>query len=107
MDQQHTAGARKYLKLTKTKYVCEQYTWHIHGTYNITVWGSTVQYSQVIKFRLFFIFTHAPCGNVSQQMDIFSSSSNSFQPLTFCSYLAEKKTQVLFPPVTRDQPDMT
>ena len=51
MDQQHTAGARKYLKLTKTKYVCEQYTWHMHGTYNITVWGSTVQYSQVIKFR--------------------------------------------------------
>ena len=81
-----------------------------HGIYmeHITLkfWGSTVQYSQVIKFRLFFIFTHAPCGNVSQQMDIFSSSSNSFQPLTFCSYLAEK-TQVLFPPVTRDQPDMT
>ena len=56
---------------------------------------STVQYSQVIKFRLFFIFTHAPCGNVSQQMDIFSSSSNSFQPLTFCSYLAEKNTSFI------------
>ena len=70
---------------------------NIHGIYmehmTLQFGPSTVQYSQVIKFRLFFIFTHAPCRNVSQQMDIFSSSSNSFQPLTFCSYLAEK-TQV-------------
>ena len=59
-----------------------------------------VQYSQVIKFRLFFIFTHiVPLRErplwVSQQMDIFSSSSNSFQPLTFCSYLAEKNTSFI------------
>ena len=31
------------------------------------------------------------CGSMSQHMDIFSSPSNSFQSLTFCSYLAEKK----------------
>ena len=54
---------------------------------SLTVWG---EYSTVQSSYLFFIFTHAPCGNVSQKMDIFSS--NSFQPLTFCSYLAEKNT---------------
>ena len=52
-----------------------------------------VQYS-IVKY-LFFTFTHTPCRSVSQQMDIFSSSSNYFQPLTSCSYLAEKNTSFI------------
>ena len=68
-----------------------QMFFHIFFT-SLTVWG---EYSTVQSSYLFFIFTHAPCGSVSQQMDIFSSSSNSFQPLTFCSYLAEKNTSFI------------
>ena len=97
----------QYLKLTKTKFVCEQQTWNIHGTNNITVWGSTVQYNQVIKLRLFVTFYPRPLrerestdGHFLLLLQLFPTSN-----IVVPTWL--KKTQVLFPPVTRDQPDMT
>ena len=76
-----------YLKLTETKFVCEQYTWNIHGTYDITVWAeySTVQSSN--KIQIIFYFYPRPLrecestdGHFLLLLQLFPTSNFLFLP---------------------------